>query len=63
MKRRLITGTLALIGTSLYAGSASGQYRPYSQDVQAYAGEMFGDRLTTTVVNGDPAISAILETA
>ena len=53
MKKRLITGTFALIGTSLYAGSASAQYRPYSQDVQVYAGEMFGDRLTTTFVNGD----------
>jgi outer membrane protein W len=53
VKRRLITAALALIGTSLYAGSAPAQYRPYSQDVQAYAGQMFGDRLTTTLVNGD----------
>jgi hypothetical protein len=53
VKQRLIAGTLALMGTSLYAGSASAQYRPYSQDVQVYAGEMFGDRLTTTFVNGD----------
>jgi outer membrane protein W len=53
MIKRLITGTLALIVTGLYAGSASAQYRPYSQDVQVYAGEMFGDRLTTSFINGD----------
>src|ERR1700678_4103959 len=50
MKTRTLTGAVAVLGMSLYATCAVAQFRPSSQDVQLYAGEVFGDRLTNTSI-------------
>jgi outer membrane beta-barrel protein len=53
MKTRTFAGAVAVFGMSLYATSALAQFRPSSQDLQLYAGEMFGDRLTRRSFSGN----------
>jgi outer membrane beta-barrel protein len=53
MKTRTLTAAAAVLGMSLYATCAVAQFRPSSEDVQFYAGELFGDRLTSTSISGN----------
>jgi hypothetical protein len=52
MKARIVIESLAVTVTCLYGSSGVAQGLHYSQDVQLYAGQMFGDRITTTPING-----------
>jgi outer membrane protein W len=45
-------GMVALGATALHGAPALAQSRPSSQDIQIYAGEMFGDRLMETPLSG-----------
>jgi len=47
MLRMFVAGSLAL-----YGGLAAAQEHNFSQEVQIYGGEIFGDRLTETTVSG-----------
>jgi outer membrane beta-barrel protein len=53
MKTRALTGAVAVFGMSLYATCALAQFRPASEDLQLYAGQMFGDRVTRTSFSGN----------
>jgi hypothetical protein len=52
MKARIVIESLAVTGVFLYGNASVAQALHYSQDVQLYAGQMFGDRITTTPING-----------
>jgi outer membrane protein W len=53
MNHRITTlGLVTLVVAALHGSAADAQAQAGSQDVQIYAGEMFGDRLTDTRLNG-----------
>jgi opacity protein-like surface antigen len=52
MKARIVIESLAVIVICLYGSSSVAQGLDYSQDVQLYAGQMFGDRVTNAPVDG-----------
>jgi outer membrane protein len=51
-KSRTALGILTASVIALYCSVAEAQEHSYSQEVQVYGGEMFGDRLTETPVSG-----------
>jgi hypothetical protein len=51
MKARIMIKSVAVTVTCLYGSSAVAQALHYSQDVQFYAGQMFGDRVTTALID------------
>lgn len=52
MKTRVVIESLAVIVTCLYGSSGVAQAPHYSQDVQLYAGQVFGDRVTKALTDG-----------
>jgi opacity protein-like surface antigen len=52
MKTTGVIGVAALLATCLCAATAFAQFHAYSEDVQLYAGELFGDRLAGTSISG-----------
>jgi outer membrane protein W len=52
MKARIVIESLAVTVACLYGSSAVAQALHYSQDVQLYAGQMFGGRVTTAPIDG-----------